>query len=71
MSRRSGMRTAIKRVREAIAAGDVDNAREVFRQSTATIDRIANKRLIHKNKAARHKARLSVQLKAMNATVEA
>jgi len=64
-SLRSTLRTAIKRVREAIAAGDQTAASTVFQKSTSVIDRIADKNIIHKNKAARHKSRLSAAIKAM------
>lgn len=66
-SLRSRLRTAIKAVRKAVAGGDKANAQEVFRSSMRTIDIIADKRIIHKNKAARHKSRLSAAVKAMTA----
>ena len=66
-SLRSTLRTAIKSVRKAIAAGDKAAAATVFQSATSTIDRIADKRIIHKNKAARHKSRLSAALKALAA----
>jgi small subunit ribosomal protein S20 len=64
-SLRSELRTAIKRVAKAIAAGDKAAAKTVFSESTSTIDSIADKKIIHKNKAARHKSRLSAAIKAM------
>lgn len=64
-SLRSTLRTAIKRVRQAIEAGDKAAAQGVLQASTAVIDRIADKKIIHKNKAARHKSRLSAQIKAL------
>lgn len=64
-SLRSTLRTAIKRVRQAIQAGDKDAAQAVYRRSVAIIDRIADKEIIHKNKAARHKSRLSALIKAL------
>jgi len=64
-SLRSMLRTAIKRVREAIASGDQAAANTVFQKSTSVIDRIADKDIIHKNKAARHKSRLAAAIKAM------
>ncbi|MCX8145329.1 MAG: 30S ribosomal protein S20 [Azovibrio sp.] len=66
-SLRSTLRTAIKRVRQAIAAGDKAAAQSVFQTSMAVVDRIADKKIIHKNKAARHKSRLSAQIKALSA----
>ncbi|MCL2831070.1 MAG: 30S ribosomal protein S20 [Betaproteobacteria bacterium] len=65
-SMRSTLRTAIKRVRKAILAGDKTAAQAIFRQSESVIDHIADKNIIHKNKAARHKSRLSAQIKAMS-----
>ena len=64
-SQRSELRSAIKRVRQAIAAGDKAQARVVLRDSTKVLDSIADKEIIHKNKASRHKSRLSAALKAM------
>ena len=65
-SLRSSLRTAIKKVAKAVEAGDKDAALKVFQESQSAIDRIADKRIIHKNKAARHKSRLSAALKAMS-----
>ncbi|MFA5664615.1 30S ribosomal protein S20 [Castellaniella sp.] len=64
-SMRSMMRTAIKRVRQAIEKGDQAAANEVFQKTTSVIDRVADKNIIHKNKAARHKSRLSAAIKTM------
>ncbi len=66
-SLRSRLRTAIKAVRKAVAGGDKAAAQSVFRTSMSTIDSIADKNIIHKNKAARHKSRLSAAVKAMAA----
>ncbi len=66
-SLRSMMRTAIKQVRHAIDAGDSTKAKEAFVNATSVIDRIADKNIIHKNKAARQKSRLSAAVKAISA----
>ena len=66
-SLRSTMRTAIKRVRQAIDAGDKAAAQSVFQQSVAVMDRIADKKIVHKNKTSRTKSRLSAQIKAIAA----
>ena len=58
-SLRSRLRTAIKKVRKAVAAGDKEAAAAQFRASMSVIDSIADKKIIHKNAAARHKSRLS------------
>jgi small subunit ribosomal protein S20 len=64
-SMRSELRTAIKKVTKAITAGDKAAARVVYQSSVSAVDRIADKKIIHKNKAARHKSRLSAAIKAM------
>lgn len=66
-SQRSAFRTAVKRVLKAIEAGDKTAAQAVFQESVSVIDRIADKKVFHKNKAARHKSRLSASIKAMAA----
>jgi len=64
-SRRSAMRTYIKKVLKAIQSGDKQVAAEAYREAVPYIDRAANKGLIHANKAARHKSRLNANIKAM------
>ena len=64
-SQRSELRSAIKRVRKAIEAGDQGAARAVLRASPKVLDSIADKKIIHKNKASRPKSRLSAAIKAM------
>jgi small subunit ribosomal protein S20 len=65
MSLRSEFRSAVKGVRKAIEAGDKAAARNAYQQSIKAIDSIADKDIVHKNKAARHKSRLSAAIKAM------
>jgi small subunit ribosomal protein S20 len=62
---RSELRSAIRNVRKAIAAGDKKAARTVLSSASGVIDSIADKRIIHKNAAARHKSRLAARIKAM------
>jgi small subunit ribosomal protein S20 len=64
-SLRSTLRTAIKAVRKAVAAGDKSAAAAVFQKSVSTIDRISDKKIVHKNTASRQKSRLSAAIKAM------
>lgn len=64
-SRRSMMRTYIKKVYGAIATGDKAAAQNAFNDMQPLIDRQASKGLIHKNKAARHKSNLTAQINAM------
>jgi small subunit ribosomal protein S20 len=65
VSLRSTLRTAITRVRKAIEAGDKGKAAQIYRESVSVMDRIADKKIIHKNKASRHKSRLAAQIKAL------
>lgn len=62
---RSELRSAIRNVRKAIAAGDKMAARTVLQRAAGVIDSIADKKIIHKNAAARHKSRLAAHIKAM------
>ncbi len=64
-AQRSALRTAIKEVRKAIAAGDKVAAKAAFQSSVSTIDSIADKDIMNKNTAARHKSRLNAAVKAM------
>ena len=70
-SLRSKMRTFIKKVRHAIAAGDKPAARDAYQQAQPVIDSMVNKGIIHKNTAARYKSRLSQQIKALPAQAAA
>jgi small subunit ribosomal protein S20 len=64
-SLRSALTSAIKSVAKAIEAGDKAGARKVLSRASGIIDSIADKNIIHKNEAARHKSRLALRLKAM------
>ena len=61
------MRTAIKKVIKAIASGDQGAADQAYKSAVPVIDRIADKGLIHKNKAARHKSHLNRHVREMAA----
>ena len=62
---KSAVRTQMRKVREAVAAGDVDRAESEFRLACKKLDRAAAKRVIHPNAAARHKSRLSAKIKRL------
>lgn len=62
---RSTLRTAIKKIIKAVESGDKAAAAASYNENVAVIDRIADKKIIHKNKASRHKSRLSAAIKAM------
>jgi small subunit ribosomal protein S20 len=59
------VRTYIKKVNAAIANKDYDQAMAAYRDAMPVIDRMADKGIIHKNKAARHKSRLNAHIKAL------
>jgi small subunit ribosomal protein S20 len=67
-SLRSSLRTAIKKIQKAILTGDKSAAQAQFQASVSVLDRIADKKIIHKNKASRHKSRLSAAIKSMGAS---
>ena len=62
-AQRSMMRTAVKRVEKAVEIKD-KNKKETFKTTQALLDNLANKGVIHKNKAARLKSRLNKKIKA-------
>lgn len=64
-SLRSAFRTAVKKVKKAIAAGDKTGAATLLRDASSKLDSVAGKGIIHRNKAARNKSRLSAAIKAL------
>lgn len=74
---KSRMRRAIRAARSAI--GEVDggneeaaaNARASIRTTTALIDKLAGKGVIHRNAAARHKSRLEKRIRKASAAEDA
>lgn len=62
MARKSAMKTVIKRFEAAVAAKNVDLARERLVMATSIIDRNAARGIIHRNTAARKKSRLTKKL---------
>ncbi len=64
-SRRSMLRSYMKKVVYAIEAGDKAAAQSAYERAVPMIDVAANKGLIHKNKAARHKSRLNARIQAL------
>jgi small subunit ribosomal protein S20 len=59
------VRTAIKNVVKAIEAKDKSRAEEAFKIAEPVMDRYAARGLIHKNKASRHKSRLTAHIRAL------
>ena len=65
-SARAMMRSKVKKVVKAIDAGDRTAAEATYKAAAPALDRAAEKDLIHKNKAARHKSLLNARIKAMS-----
>ena len=61
-TQRSRMRTAIKNVTNET---DPAKAAESLKETAALLDRLASRRLIHPNKAARKKSQLAKQVKSL------
>lgn len=66
-SLRSMVRTYLKKTYAAIESGEAEAAQTAYNTFVPILDRIADKGIIHKNKAARHKSRLNAQVKALAA----
>ena len=64
-SMKSALRTAVKNEKKSIGAGDKTAAAKTLQASQAVIDRIADKKIVHKNLASRTKSRLAQAIKAM------
>lgn len=64
---RSMVRTAIKKVIAAIESGDHEKATAAYNGAVPVIDRMADRGIIKKNKAARHKSRLNAKIKDLKA----
>lgn len=62
-SMKSAYRTAIKKVEAAIIANNKEEASSALKEAVPMIDRMVNKKIIEKNKAARHKSRLNAKVK--------
>lgn len=63
---RSRMRTAIRKVVDAVAEGNREQAQNHYRAAVPMIDSLVNKRIIHRNKANRHKSRLAARVKSLS-----
>ena len=64
-SQRAATRTAIKAVLSAIDENDKDTAKTALAKAEKTLDTMASKKVIKKNKASRTKSRLSKKVKAL------
>jgi len=64
---RSSLRTAVKRVREAIAVGELETAQTQLRSAVRVINRVASKGVIHKRQASRRVSRLTIAVNRLGA----
>ncbi len=64
-SNKTRLRSAIRKFREALAAGNKDNANQLFRETVSALDKSVQKGVLHKNTASRYKSRLSARLEAV------
>jgi small subunit ribosomal protein S20 len=62
---RSRMRSAIRKVVDSVAAGNKPQAQASYKAAVPLIDTLVNKKIIHRNQAARHKSRLAARVKAL------
>ena len=56
---KSGLKTAIRKFREALDSGDKDQALTLGREANRQLDKAASKGVIHKNQAANRKSAIS------------
>ena len=62
---RTRVRSVVKQVRQAIAAGDADAAQAALSKAVPIIDKAASKGVLHKKNASRKVSRLSSQVSAL------
>lgn len=58
----STLRTQVKKLREALAAGDLEHARAEHAATVRALDKAVSKGIIHRNQAGRRKSRYARQL---------
>jgi small subunit ribosomal protein S20 len=66
-AKRTRVRSAIKKIRAALAAGDVAAAEKLVSPTFSEVDRAIRKRILRENTANRYKSRLSLALNALRA----
>lgn len=65
------LRSAIRKVIRALDAKDGAAAEAAYKEMAPLLDRYANRGLVHKNKAARHKSRLTARIRALTGEAKA
>ena len=66
-SRRTQIKTHIRKVKDALLSQDAEAAETAFRDATKVLDRNAGRGTLHPNTAARRKSRLAKQINALKA----
>ena len=59
---RTRLRSALRDIRAAIDAGTPDAVNDALRQTISLVDKMAAKKLIHRNTAGRYKSRLAARV---------
>jgi small subunit ribosomal protein S20 len=62
---RSAVRTAVRRFREAVEAGDTEKATQLQRSASRALDKAASKGVLHKNQAANRKSAMAKRVTAL------
>ena len=62
---KSRVRSALRELREALTAGNRENAVQAYRRTVSTLDKAIQKGVLHRNTADRYKSRLSARLAAL------
>ena len=70
-ARRSRVRTFVRQVEEALAAGDAAKAKEAFQAAQPELARAASKGVLHANTASRKVSRLAARVKALSVAATA
>jgi small subunit ribosomal protein S20 len=65
---KSTIKTQLRRVREAVSSGNLEQANTEFRVAAQKLDQAGQKRVIHRNKASRTKSRLQRLIKVAKQT---
>ncbi|MBN2561863.1 MAG: 30S ribosomal protein S20 [Phycisphaerae bacterium] len=66
-ARRSQVKTAVRKVKDAVVARDADAAEKAYRDAARVLDRNVDRRTVHPNTAARRKSRLAKQINVVKA----
>ena len=67
---KSATKTAVKKANEAIVSSDINAARDAVRAAIVSLDKAAQKGVLHPNNSARHKSRLLIKFNAVVAVLQ-